>query len=333
MKTVKLLLLLLGGLLLVFFIWRMGFSDILSNLQTLSWKFLLLVGFASLWDVVCTAAWSMTLFGEAGYPKFRSIYCARMAGEAFNVLTPFMNMGGEPVKVYLMRKHVPVEKASASVIIDRTIHTLAGLAFVLIGVGFGISKLVLPLSLKLALCGGLFIFALKLALLLIIQQKKPATALLKLLSRFKKKTDWLEAKKQKAALLDASLAQFYQKGKRRFAFAFLLHFTGRILRAGEMWLILHFWGVDVTFGAAWLIAAVTTAINTVSAFIPGSMGISEGGQAFVLANLGLSASLGLSMGIVRRLRLFSWNIVGLALMFIQEKSTKEKIRNGRSFVK
>ena len=66
----------------------------------------------------------------------------RLAGEAVNNLTPTANMGGEAVKVYLLRQRgVPGDAGTASVVAAKTALTVSQVAFILVGLPFFLYRL------------------------------------------------------------------------------------------------------------------------------------------------------------------------------------------------
>lgn len=81
--------------------------------------------------------WACTLRASAEeVPLFR-LYLTRLAGETLNKLTPTRDLGGEPLKVYLLQTlRVPPEKAPASLVIARTALVAGQIIFVLLGVPF-----------------------------------------------------------------------------------------------------------------------------------------------------------------------------------------------------
>src|SRR5215467_13292558 len=65
---------------------------------------------------------------------FLRLMAARIAGEAVNVVTAVAPVGGDAVKVWFLRPHVPYRESVASVIIAKTTITLSQALFLLVGV-------------------------------------------------------------------------------------------------------------------------------------------------------------------------------------------------------
>jgi len=79
---------------------------------------------------VDTLGWRFAFPGDPA--PFHCLVGARLAGEA---LTAFGSTGGEPVKVWLIRRDVAYEESVPSVVIAKTTITIAQALCLLIGVG------------------------------------------------------------------------------------------------------------------------------------------------------------------------------------------------------
>ncbi|MBM3240147.1 flippase-like domain-containing protein [Candidatus Poribacteria bacterium] len=177
MKKIKVFLFALGLLLLALFIRKLGLENIWSNLKTLGWKFGLILGLSASWHCLNTIAWKLALVETQYKSRFRHLFCARLAGEAVNCITPIVNLGGELLKAYLLRNQISLPDGIVSVVIDRTVHTLNGVAFVSFGIGLAITWLSIPIAVKIALICSISLYAIGAVLGVIMQQRKPVSAL------------------------------------------------------------------------------------------------------------------------------------------------------------
>ena len=86
MRTLKRLLLLLGVLLLVVLVYRVGSEPILETLRRLAWwQFVLICVPYGLMMAVDTLGWRYAFLRDSG--PFGRLYAARMVGEALNIVT------------------------------------------------------------------------------------------------------------------------------------------------------------------------------------------------------------------------------------------------------
>jgi uncharacterized membrane protein YbhN (UPF0104 family) len=83
-----------------------------------------------------------------------------------------------------------------------------------------------------------------------------------------------------------------------------------MLGVAETFVILRALGVHADFEVAFLLTALTVIINSLFFFMPSNIGVLEGGQVFLFVTLGLHPALGLSLGIVKRMRKVFWIATG-----------------------
>src|SRR5215471_10098962 len=119
----------LGGVgLLGFLVWEVGVREVLGYVQRIGWLAPLLL-LPSVMIALCDAkGWACALPSTVSLPSIPlwRWSLARLAGEAVNNLTPSANLGGEPIKVYMLRAHgLPAEAGLASVVIAKTALTIS----------------------------------------------------------------------------------------------------------------------------------------------------------------------------------------------------------------
>jgi uncharacterized membrane protein YbhN (UPF0104 family) len=117
--------------------------------------------------------------------------------------------------------------------------------------------------------------------------------------------------------LDRNLRLVYANVNARTALAALLHYVSRVLGAAEIFVILRVLGAPATFLQAVFIAAGVSIVNTAFFVVPGHVGVMESAHVVILQSLGLGAGLGLSLGLIRRLRKLATMAVGLILLSLE----------------
>jgi len=109
----------------------------------------------------------------------------------------------------------------------------------------------------------------------------------------------------------------------------VLHFVCWLAGAGETWLLLWLMHVPAPLSAALVIDSMVGAIRAVSFFVPGAIGVQEGGYVLLCGLFGLSPGAALAVSLARRGRdlliaapvLLSWQWrEGRALLFGRFKS-------------
>jgi glycosyltransferase 2 family protein len=123
----------LAGLaIIVVLVVKVGRDEALTaTARALGWRsFLVCLPFALIM-AVDTLGWRYA-FAYDRVPFLRLVG-ARIAGEAVNVLSAVAPVGGDAIKVWFLRPHVPYRESVASVIVAKTTITLAQALFLLIG--------------------------------------------------------------------------------------------------------------------------------------------------------------------------------------------------------
>src|SRR5262249_12502262 len=126
-----------GLAIIVVLVVRVGSEEALvSAARALGWRSLLVcLPFAAIM-AVDTLGWRYA-FSYDRVPFLRLIaarVAARVAGEAVNVMTAVAPVGGDAIKVWFLRPHVPYRESIASVIVAKTTITLSQGLFLLVGV-------------------------------------------------------------------------------------------------------------------------------------------------------------------------------------------------------
>ncbi|HIM56965.1 MAG TPA: flippase-like domain-containing protein, partial [Candidatus Latescibacteria bacterium] len=296
MRILRLILPGLGLLLLGFLVGKMGLDEILRSLALIRWNFALVLLVACMWHVTNTIAWSFA-FADAFRPRLRALIMTKLAGDAVSQLTPLANMGGEPLKAYLLRNQAPTSRGLASVIINKTAQVMTGLLFTVVGLCLVVLNWNLPQAVPLPIQIGLtslLLLAAGLIWLLYRKQRHLFSSLLALFRRLGLRMDLVESKMTRAVRIDSEISRFYHEHKVRFALVLLFHAAGWMLGALETYVILRALGEGVSFDVAILITSLAVIINSLFFFMPSNIGVLEGGQVFLFLTLGLNPALGLA---------------------------------------
>ena len=303
--------LLVGGLVvLAVLVVRVGLDSVLTVLGRLSWWQLVLVCIPyGLIMAVDTLGWRYAFMNSA--PPYSRMLAARTAGEAVNIVTALGSVGGEAVKVWLLRPAVPYEESVPSIVIAKTTSTMA--QALLLGVGtilaLAATKLDVDviwamgalLGVELLLVGGFFV-----------------TQVAGLVRRVGRLLTWSGLIKDASAAddLDARLRRYYRESWPRFALSVSFHFCGWLLGALEVLVILYVLEIPVGVVTAIVIEAVGSGVRFVSFLVPGSLGVLEGANTGVFDALRLGASAGLAFSLVRRARQGVWIGIGLIVLVV-----------------
>jgi uncharacterized protein (TIRG00374 family) len=301
---------LLAGLaIMVVLVVRVGTDEALgAAARALGWRSLFVCLPFALIMTVDTLGWRYA-FSYDRVPFLR-LAAARMAGEALNVMTGVAPVGGDAVKVWLLRPQVPYRESVASVIIARTTLTLSQALFLLAGV---VAALALAIDARLAraMLWLLLVELVGAGGFLAVQVAGLLTRGARLLGRFKKLQALAEAE-----TLDRTLQSFYRREWRRFGLSVGFHLLGWFMGALETWLFLQVLQIPASLTVALVIETLGSAVRFATFFVPGSLGALEGANTAAFAALGFGPQAGLAFSLLRRLRQVVWIALGLLVLLL-----------------
>jgi putative membrane protein len=309
---------LLGGLGIVgVLLWNAGISEVVRYLQHIGWFAPLLI-FPYLSVALCDAKGWLCAIPSVAQPVAVPLWqltLMRLAGEAINNLTPTANLGGEPVKVYLLRlQGVAADAGLASVVAAKTALTISQVVFILTGVPFLLYRLEWMRQ-EWWILGPLVLLAYSFAALLVRwQQKGLMGKVLRLLRRVLPHWRALARWENSAERIDAHLVHFYGEDPRRFFSSVAYHLLGWLLGAGEVWVFFTLMGVQATVVDALIIETMVQPFTAAALIIPGALGVQEAGGVFLCRLLGLHEGAGLTLMALKRVREAVYNLIGLAVI-------------------
>lgn len=295
----------------IYIVSKLGYKSIIDNLRVLGWRAVPIFMIAALWYLCYTLAWDQFLRKLKGSISIWELYRAKIAGEAVNTVTPASFLGGDPVRIYILKKHFPVTEGAASVVVDRTLNIMAVLALISLGVLVAFWEITfLPLNMRYGLPIILIICFVFMGFIFAHQRRGLFTFLMYLLKKLHLKKTFSTGTIERFQELDGYIADFHIKNPRGFWIALSLHFTGRLLGVVEIYAVGRIFYPEFTWYAALLLCALAPLVNFIFAFIPGALGVMEGAYSGVLYLLHMPPDVGLSIQIYRRLRAAFWIALG-----------------------
>src|SRR3989449_7196240 len=308
MRAFRSLLIVLGLVVLAVLVGLVGRDEALAaTARALGWRsFLVCLPFALIM-AVDTLGWRFA-FAYDRVPFLRLVG-ARMAGEALNVMTAVMPVGGDAIKVWFLRPHVPYRESVASVIVAKTTITLSQALFLLIGVEFALA-LAVDARLVSAMLWLLLVELIGAGGFLIVQVAGLVSRGARRLSRFGALRALTAAED-----LDQTLQAFYRRRWRRFCVSVGFHLLGWFMGVVETWLFLRVLQVRASLATALVIETLGSAVRFATFFVPGSLGALEGANIAAFAALARGGQGRLGVRLSRRSRQAVWiGLGGLVLV-------------------
>ena len=173
-----------------------------------------------------------------------------------------------------------------------------------------------------------FVFCIAVAIMLIKTQKKGLfMTLISWVERFGVDRKMFGRFHTSLQAVDAEIAKFYSHDTGRLWTAIGFHLFGWISGGIEVFLMLRILGIDANLFEAIILESLIQLMRTASFFIPGNLGVQEGGLALILGIMGVHPSLGVALSLLKRARQIIWTGIGFfvwGIFQLLELKTVEK---------
>ena len=286
-----------------------------GELLNLGWGMVAICAVYLVAFVIDTVSWHLTLDPLPLTPRWLyRLWKVRMVGEAFNDILPLGGFGGEPVKAVIATQTygLGTYAVTASLVLTRTINTLALVLFLAFGFFLVLRDEALPDSLKWMAGSGLGLFLFGVAGLFAIQRQQVTSFLS---TRLFGRSLVLRLQRSLGHIreVDGRLAHFYRRQLPQFYGALGLALLNWVLGALEVYLTLTLLGHSITYVDAWIIEAAAQLVRAGAFLVPAAIGVQEGAYVFITGLLIGRPDAGLATALVRRLRQILWIAWGLAI--------------------
>lgn len=316
---------LLKGLLLLSVLITIGFLVSATDFS-LVWSELSKVGYHFAW-ILCTTflaylfgtlSWRACLGAEAQHISIFQLFAVRQVGETIGLYNPTNIVGGDLLKIhYLAQYHIETGTATSSVITSRCTTILSQIhLFVVAFLWMWITGIFSHWSTTVLVTIGVLIILLgflQLLFFLWIHQKSGHKQQLYAQNNTLPSTGW----RKFAVRIQEVIAQVktnYQRAPGSFWKSYIFASIHWIIGSIEFYLILQLLGYDRQLIQGLMLDMSVIVFKSIGAFVPGQIGIEELGNKLVLTAVGISsASLWISVSILRRARQLVWIVVGFFL--------------------
>lgn len=299
-----------GAALLVLLVLRFGWSDLAANLRGVGWGIVLVLGQEVLAFAANTWGWRWSFPRSVPAPSFKDLLRARIAGDAFNYVTPTASIGGEFVRLQMLApqaSHIPV---AASLSVAKLAQTLGQVAFIVFGLAIVATQVALPEGVRWGAWSSVALLLGVGAVLVWWQRRGMFAPLLAVVQRvgWACSAHWRE----RVDRLDAEIRLLHRDGL-RLSLAAGAFAVGWALGVLEVYIVLWLLGLTPSWTLALAIEVFSATLDGMLFFVPAKLGTQEGGKVLIFSLLGLDPAKGLAAGVLRRFRELFWAGVGLGL--------------------
>jgi glycosyltransferase 2 family protein len=306
----------LGLGLLFFVIYKAGFKTLGETLSRVGWGFLLIIGLNGARHLLRSLCLYLVVPPRHRLFKYRQAVAARLGGEAVSFVTFTGPLLGEATKAALLKGNIPFLQSSAAIIVDNILYYFSVILIVLGGVGVMSVAFSNDASMKNALLvvTVLCILAFTGLFLMLWFRIKPVGFVIRRLMRRDILPKFLDKKKEIIFQLEHNVYEFYLHHRATFFAVFGINMTAHALSIAEVYFVLKLLEFTSTVTIAFIIESLTKVINLSFSFIPGGVGVYEGGNGVILHTLGYATAAGVALALVRRGAILSWTFVGLLIL-------------------
>jgi hypothetical protein len=301
-----------GVALFAWLIYRVGPGTIVVGLRRIGWGLVAIVVIAGLRFAVRAAAWGLCLEPPHRL-AFRDAFAAVVAGDALGNATPLGPIVGEPAKAAFVRHRVPLSAAFTALAIENVLYTLSAAAMIAGGTIALLFTFDLPDTLRqvseVALVAMLALFALALWLL----WRRPAI-MSGSLDAIAGRVPAASARVERIRALEREMYTFAHRRRTAVLPLVAAELLFHALGVAEVYVTLWLLGISPSLLTSFILETVNRLITVIFKFIPMQVGVNEAGTALVTQVLELGAAVGVTLGVVRKVRMLFWASAGIVLL-------------------
>lgn len=314
-----------GVAVLIIMITQLDFAQVMSGLRHAGYWFFAVIALWFFLYIFNTSSWYIIIKNTAPGKKvnFWWLYKIAVSGFALNYATPGGLMGGEPYRIMALSPKIGTAQASSSVILYAMTHIFSHFWFWLLSAILYIFTQ--PLTVVMDIILAVVIGFCLLAIWFFVKGYKKGIAVrcMNLLSHFPMIKKWaqkyIDGHKEQLATIDSQIAALHNQNPRAFVSAVLLELLCRIASALEIYFILLVIMPSANYLQCILILAFTSLLANMLFFMPLQLGGREGGFLMSAKGLSMSASAGIFVALIVRVRELIWTAIGLLLIKLDKK--------------
>lgn len=318
---------LFGIVMLAVMLTQLDYRQVWDGLKSAGYWFFAVVALWAFLYMFNTATWYIIIKSGSNEPtkiNFFWLYKITVSGFALNYTTPCGLMGGEPYRVMSLSPKIGPERASSSVILYAMTHIFSHFLFWILSILIYLLTEPLNFFMGIILTSAGAFCLLGVWFFIKGYREGMAVRLMNLLKHIPGAKKWargfVERHKEQLDTIDSQIAALHNQNRKSFVSAVLLELACRFCSAFEIMFILLVLTADVSFAQCVLILAFTSLFANLLFFIPLQLGGREGGFIMSTAGLALSASAGIFVALIVRIRELIWTAIGLLLINLEKKN-------------
>ncbi len=308
-----------GIAVLVVMVTQLDFQQVWQGLRHAGYWFVAVLVLWIFLYIFNTSAWYLIInAGGKSKVNFWWLYKVTISGFALNYATPGGLMGGEPYRIMELAPKIGTERASSSVILYAMTHIFSHFWFWFISIFLYVATQPMSVFMASFLLAAAAFCMLGLWFFIIGYRKGLANRVMNLLRHMPLVKKWaqpfVEKHREQLDTIDTQIAALHKQSPKTFVMAVVLEVACRILSALEVYFILLVVNPGISYVQCILIIAFTTLFANMLFFMPLQLVGREGGFLMSATRLGATASGGILVALIVRLRELVWTGIGLLLI-------------------
>ena len=297
MRALKYLLAIAGLIVICAMVWVEGYADVARAGALVGWGLAVVCVLEVVPLTIKAWVWRDLLPGAAQGP-LGHVVMARWIRQSVSQLLPVAQVGGDAGGARLLYlRGLQGDIAGASTVVDMTLGAWAQVAFSVLGIVLFVplqppQQLLVAIMLATAVIGACLVGFLLTQFNGLFQRGARGTAAL---------SRGLLVLVDDAARLDQAIVSMYRQTKpvlRNFAVQTAVQVAGSL----EVWLICWFAGTPVDLVSAVLLQSLSRTLRAAAFFVPGGLGVQEGGLILLAPVVGLDSTGALVLALTKRVR-------------------------------
>ena len=308
-----------GIAVLVVMVTQLDFQQVWQGLRHAGYWFVAVLVLWIFLYIFNTSAWYLIInAGGKSKVNFWWLYKVTISGFALNYATPGGLMGGEPYRIMELAPKIGTERASSSVILYAMTHIFSHFWFWFISIFLYVATQPMSVFMASFLLAAAAFCMLGLWFFIIGYRSGLANRVMNLLRHMPLVKKWaqpfVEKHREQLDTIDTQIAALHKQSPKTFVMAVVLEVACRILSALEVYFILLVVNPGISYVQCILIIAFTTLFANMLFFMPLQLVGREGGFLMSATRLGATASGGILVALIVRLRELVWTGIGLLLI-------------------
>ncbi|WP_018436275.1 lysylphosphatidylglycerol synthase domain-containing protein [Paraburkholderia atlantica] len=307
----------------VWLVWHVDAQKVLGLMRAAG-AGLALAGLVHVLPMLANARnWQMLMRGPIR-PNLFAVLRLVWIRESVNGMLPVARVGGEVVTFRMMRKWgMQPAPAMASLVVDLQLTLISQMLFAIAAIGYLIAHAgASALHLAARLGGGIAILAVLLLAFSFVQRASPFARLTKLFNRIT--SGKFRSLVGESVRIDQSISDLWHQPGVIIRYLLVWQSLQCIATALELWLALYFLSAKASFLQALVLESLIQALSSVAFFVPGALGVQEGGFLLIGTVLGFPPQLCLALAGARRFRDIIVFLPGLLAWQVEEWRDKRQ---------